>query len=59
MAIAVPGYALELFNAVNVSDYKNPQDIEIITLSDAVYLMMKNDAARPLLTSTRPYWKPL
>lgn len=39
------GYALELYNAVNGSDYKDPQDLEIITLSDAVYLKMKNDVA--------------
>ncbi len=38
-------YALELYNAVNESNYKNINDLEIITLSDAVYFKMKNDAA--------------
>ena len=38
-------YALELYNAINRSDYKNINDLEIITLSDAIYLKMKNDVA--------------
>ena len=38
-------YALELYNAVNGSEYDDLSDLEIITLSDAVYLKMKNDVA--------------
>ena len=38
-------YALELYNAVNGSDYKSLSDLEIITLEDAVYIKMKNDVA--------------
>ena len=38
-------YALELYNAINRSDYKNVNDLEIITLSDAISLKMKNDVA--------------
>ncbi len=38
-------YALDLYNAVNGSNYKNLRDLEIITLDDAVYIKMKNDVA--------------
>ena len=38
-------YALELYNAVNGSDYTDLSDLEIITLDDAVYIKMKNDVA--------------
>ena len=38
-------YALSLYNAVNKSSYENLSDLEIITLTDAVYIRMKNDVA--------------
>lgn len=38
-------YALELYNAINRTDYRNLSDLEIITLEDAVYIKMKNDVA--------------
>ena len=38
-------YALDLYNAVNNCHYKDPSELEIITLEDAVYIKMKNDAA--------------
>ncbi len=38
-------YALELYNAINGSDYGKLSDLEIITLEDAVYIKMKNDVA--------------
>ena len=34
---------LSLYNAVNGTDYTNPDDLEIRTLDDAVYLGYKND----------------
>lgn len=34
---------LELYNAVNHTDYKNVDDLEVNTLSDVLYLSMKND----------------
>lgn len=34
---------LQLYNAVNGTDYNNPEDMEINTLEDAVYMGMKND----------------
>ncbi|MCR5650758.1 MAG: hypothetical protein K6F86_06200 [Lachnospiraceae bacterium] len=38
-------YALELYNAINGSNYSDLLDLEIITLTDAVYIKMKNDIA--------------
>lgn len=34
---------LELYNAVNESHYTNPDDLEITTIEDVVYMGMKND----------------
>lgn len=34
---------LELYNAINHTAYNNPDDLEITTLEDAIYLSMKND----------------
>ena len=36
---------LSLYNAMNHSDYTNPDDLEIVTLTNAVYIGMKNDKA--------------
>lgn len=36
---------LELYNAVNNTSYTNPEDMEINTLEDVVYMGMKNDAS--------------
>lgn len=34
---------LSLYNAVNGTDYKHPEDLEINTLENAIYMNMKND----------------
>lgn len=34
---------LELYNAVNGSDYTDPEALEIITLEDVLFMKMKND----------------
>ena len=34
---------LDLYNAVNQTSYTNPDDLEITTLEDVIYLSMKND----------------
>ena len=40
---------LSLYNAVNNTNYTNPDDLEIVTLENAIYMDMKNDEAfRPL-----------
>lgn len=33
--------ALSLYNALNGTDYKNENELEIVTLEDALYLTMK------------------
>ncbi len=38
-------YALELYNAINGTHYTELSHLEIITLTDAVYIKMKNDVA--------------
>ena len=34
---------LALYNAVNETDYNNPDDLEITTLENAIYMTVKND----------------
>lgn len=36
---------LSLYNALNNSNYKNADDIEIITIENAIYIKMKNDVS--------------
>lgn len=36
---------LELYNALNGTDYDNPEDLVVKTLDNAIYLGMKNDVA--------------
>jgi len=36
---------LSLFNAVNDTNYDNPEDLEINTLENAIYMSMKNDVS--------------
>ena len=48
-------YALETYNAINNSDYKNPEAIEIITLEHGVSLSIRNDASFILDMSANYY----
>ncbi len=36
-------WTLDLYNAVNHSAYTNPDDIQITTMDDVIYMGMKND----------------
>ncbi len=36
---------LELYNALNDSDYKDPAQIEVVTIENAIYITTKNDVA--------------
>jgi hypothetical protein len=36
---------LELYNAMNGSDYDNPEDLVVTTLENAIYIGMKNDVS--------------
>ena len=38
-------WMLSLYNAVNGSDYRNPDDITVTTLDDVIYYNMKNDVS--------------
>ena len=38
---------LSLYNAVNSRDYTNPDDLEIVTLENAIYMGIKNLYTRP------------
>ncbi|MCA5964359.1 hypothetical protein LC724_34190 [Blautia sp. RD014234] len=35
--------ALKLYNAINHSNYQNPEDLEITTIEGAIYMGVKND----------------
>lgn len=45
MAFSEKEDLLELYNAMNGSDYRNPDDLEITTLEDVIYMGTKNDMA--------------
>ena len=34
---------LSLYNAINGTSYMNPEELEIVTLENAIYMGMKND----------------
>ena len=34
---------LELYNALNGSTYENPEDLEVVTMEDVIFMKMKND----------------
>lgn len=36
---------LSLYNAINRSDYQNPEELEITTIEDAIYIGVKNDVS--------------
>ncbi|MBE5846163.1 MAG: hypothetical protein E7300_00620 [Lachnospiraceae bacterium] len=48
-------WTLALYNAVNHSNYTNPDDIEINTIEDFLYMGMKNDVSFLLHTSVSLY----
>lgn len=36
---------LELYNAINNTNYNNPKELEVVTLENAVYMSIKNDVS--------------
>lgn len=34
---------LDLYNALNGSTYRNPEDLEVVTMEDVIFMKMKND----------------
>ena len=45
MIFKEPEALLTLYNAVNGTDYQNPEELQIVTLENAIYMNMKNDLA--------------
>ena len=45
MLMEEPGYALEVYNALNHSDYSNPGLVEVCNLERGISLSVRNDAA--------------
>lgn len=50
-----PEDLLDLYNAVNKTDYQNPEDLQITTLEDAVFLGVKNDLSFIIGTAMNLY----
>ena len=54
---------LELYNAINQTDYNNPDDLQLNTIEDVVYMGMKNDVSFLLASDLNMYeqqstWNP-
>ncbi len=49
-------WTLSLYNAINGTNYTNPNDIQLTTIEDAVYMGMKNDTSF-LVTETMNFWE--
>ena len=45
MLMEEPGYALEMYNALNHSDYRNSGLVEVCSLERGISLSVRNDAA--------------
>lgn len=54
---------LELYNALNGSTYTNPEELEVVTLEDVIFMKMKNDLSFMIGSSLNLYehqssWNP-
>lgn len=49
-------WTLSLYNAINGTNYTNPNDIQLTTIEDAVYMGMKNDTSF-LITEAMNFWE--
>ena len=45
MIFKEPKQLLSLYNAVNDTDYQNSEELQVVTLENAIYMNMKNDLA--------------
>ena len=62
-SLATKKAILELYNALNGTDYQDPDDLTVTTLENAVYMAMKNDVsflldARMTLYEHQSTWNP-
>ena len=48
----------DLYNAINGTDYKDPDEIQITTLENVVYMSMKNDISFLFADSIEFLWVP-
>ena len=48
-------YQLDLYNAINGTNYTDPEDLEMTTLEDVIFLGMKNDLSFIIGTSMNLY----
>ena len=48
---------LELYNALNGTEYQDPSQLEVVTIESAVYVVMKNDLAYILSGTLNMYEK--
>lgn len=56
-------HLLELYNALNGSTYTNPEELEVVTLEDVIFMKMKNDLSFIIGSSLNLYehqstWNP-
>ena len=56
MVFKRPEDLLDLYNGLNKSHYDNPDDLEITTLEDTIYIHMKNDMSF-LIDNTLNLWE--
>ncbi len=42
-------WTLSLYNAINGTDYTDPEEIEINTIEDVIYMGMKNNVNNPVV----------
>ena len=50
-------WSLALYNALENTSYTNPDDLEIITLDNAIYMRMKNDASILVDSRYQSFWE--
>ena len=55
LAFSEKKYQLDLYNAINGTNYTNPEDLEMTTLEDVIFLGMKNDLSFIIGTSMNLY----
>ena len=49
---------LELYNALNGSTYQDPEELEVITMEDVIFMKMKNDMSFMILYEHQSTWNP-
>ena len=50
-------WALSLYNSIEHTDYSDPEDLEIVTLENALYMHMKNDVGILVRSWNMAFWE--